>query len=248
MLLNYLLCISVICMFYVCVFYALIFCNRLWCFGVINNNILLKYSFSKYRLYRCIFAITRMRGSAKRNVGSQCQSHGKGQISHPLPNTSTIPAISWTYHNIAAVGVDVRLSPLQAQGPGIFCLTISTIHRSAPAPSAQRWRLTSWQRTGTRSTIEAFSVMRFTNWRSSSSSSTSLLDQFGYGFTCITRSTELNPTLDVQNWVWIDSSRYCSARREKSHFGVDVCNSDHPADHESDPLCAWALSCWKMKN
>jgi len=80
-------------------------------------------------------------------------------------------AISWTYHDIAAAGLDVRLSPLQVQGPGIFCLVISAIHRSAPAPSDQRWRLTTSQRTGTRSAVEAFCVMRFRNQRSSSSSS-----------------------------------------------------------------------------
>jgi len=58
----------------------------------------------------------------------------------------------------------------QVQGPGIVCLTISAIHHSSPAPSDQHWRLTSSQRTGTRSAVEAFCVMRFTNRRSSSPS------------------------------------------------------------------------------
>ena len=45
----------------------------------------------------------------------------------------------------------------------LLVLTISVIHRSAPAPSDQRWRLSSSQRTGTHSAVEAFRAMRFIN-------------------------------------------------------------------------------------
>jgi len=62
---------------------------------------------------------------------------------------------------------------LQVQGSEIFCLTISAIHRSAVAHSDQHLRLTSSQRTGTRSAAETFCAMHFTNQRSSSSSSSS---------------------------------------------------------------------------
>jgi len=71
-----------------------------------------------------------------------------------------------TNRDVAAVVLDVGLFPLQVQGwnllPG---------HRSAPA--YQRWRLTSPQRSGTRSAVEAFCVMRFINRPSSSSLSPS---------------------------------------------------------------------------
>ena len=81
-----------------------------------------------------------------------------------------LPAISWTYHDIAAAGLDVKHSPSQVQGPGTCCLTISVIHHLAPTLSDQRWKLTSSQRTGTPSAVEASCVMRFTNRQSSSSS------------------------------------------------------------------------------
>ena len=82
-----------------------------------------------------------------------------------------LPAISWTYHDIAAAGLDIEHSPSQVQGPGTCCLTISVIHHLASTLSDQRWKLTSSQRTGTRSAVEASCVMRFTNRQSSSSSS-----------------------------------------------------------------------------
>ena len=85
-----------------------------------------------------------------------------------------LPAISWTYHDIAAAGLDVEHSPLQVQGPETCCLTISVIHHLASTLSDQRRKLTSSQCTGTRSAVEASCVMRFTNQQSSSSSSSSL--------------------------------------------------------------------------
>ena len=64
------------------------------------------------------------------------------QILPVVSVSNLLSAISWAHHDIAAVGLDVGLSPLEVQGPGIiFCLAISAIHRSAPAPSGQRWRI-----------------------------------------------------------------------------------------------------------
>jgi len=50
----------------------------------------------------------------------------------------TVASDTHVYRDIAAVGLDVGLSPLQVQGPGIFCPTISAIRRSALSPSDQR--------------------------------------------------------------------------------------------------------------
>jgi len=60
-------------------------------------------------------------------------------------------AISWTYHDITAAGLDVGLSPSQLQVPGTFLPTIIAINRSAPASADHHWRHSSSQRTGTRS-------------------------------------------------------------------------------------------------
>ena len=42
------------------------------------------------------------------------------QILPVVSDSGLLPAISWMYHDIAAVSLDIGLSPLQAKGPGIL--------------------------------------------------------------------------------------------------------------------------------
>ena len=90
----------------------------------------------------------------------------------PVVSVSDLPlAISWSYHVIVAVGSDVGHSPWQVRWSGTCCLIISVIHHSASDLFDQHWRHSFSQCTGTRSAIEALSVMRYTSRQSSWSSS-----------------------------------------------------------------------------
>ena len=78
-------------------------------------------------------------------------------------------AISWSYHDIVAVGSDVGHSSWQVRWSGTCCLIISVIHRSASDLFDQHWRHSFSQCTGTYSAVEALCVMRYTSRQSSSS-------------------------------------------------------------------------------
>jgi len=88
--------------------------------------------------------------------------HGVCGITYSLSDLSYYAALLLGGARIAdsiapcGCGFDVGLSPVQVLGPGIFCLTISAIHRSAAAPSDQRSWLTPEHYT---SAVEALYVV-----------------------------------------------------------------------------------------
>jgi len=82
----------------------------------------------------------------------------------PVVNVSDLPlTISWSYHVIVLVGSDVGHSPWQVRWSGTCCLIISVTDRSASDLFDRHWKHSFSQCTGTRSTVEALCVMRYTN-------------------------------------------------------------------------------------